>query len=191
MASSIHKEDCIHFESSQQHPKDHGKNDENNEESIANNQPSIISSIASTQSQSQSSTISTIEKKKRLFSKELRCMMYGFGDDQNPFTETVDMLEDLVIYFIGYIALEALEIGRTGRVTVEDVMYLVRRDARKYSRVKDLLSMNEELKRARKAFDEVEYVQKKKKLSKQPGNIALKSLGLSNNSSNNENKNKD
>lgn len=27
--------------------------------------------------------------RKRLFSKELRCMMYGFGDDQNPYTESV------------------------------------------------------------------------------------------------------
>ena len=98
-------------------------------------------------------------RKKRLFAKELRCMMYGFGDDQNPYTETVDMLEDLVIHFIGDIALKALEVGRSGRVTVEDVMYLVRRDPRKYSRVRDLLSMNEELKKARKAFDEVKYVQ--------------------------------
>ena len=98
-------------------------------------------------------------RKKRLFDKELRCMMYGFGDDQNPYTETVDMLEDLVIHFIGDIALKALEVGRSGRVTVEDVMYLVRRDPRKYSRVRDLLSMNEELKKARKAFDEVKYVQ--------------------------------
>ena len=85
--------------------------------------------------------------------------MYGFGDDQNPYTETVDMLEDLVIHFIGDIALRAHEVGRTGRVTVEDVMYLVRRDSRKYARVRDLLSMNEELKKARKAFDEVKYVQ--------------------------------
>lgn len=38
--------------------------------------------------------------RKRLFSKELRCMMYGFGDDQNPFTESVDLLEDLVIEYI-------------------------------------------------------------------------------------------
>jgi hypothetical protein len=38
--------------------------------------------------------------RKRLFSKELRCMMYGFGDDQNPYTESVDFLEDLVIEFI-------------------------------------------------------------------------------------------
>lgn len=38
--------------------------------------------------------------RKRLFSKELRCMMYGFGDDQNPYTESVDIIEDLVIEFI-------------------------------------------------------------------------------------------
>lgn len=38
--------------------------------------------------------------RKRLFSKELRCMMYGFGDDQNPYTESVDFIEDLVIEYI-------------------------------------------------------------------------------------------
>lgn len=35
-----------------------------------------------------------------MFSKELRCLMYGFGDDQNPYTESVELLEDLVIEFI-------------------------------------------------------------------------------------------
>ena len=29
----------------------------------------------------------TASGRKRLFSKELRCMMFGFGDDQNPYTE--------------------------------------------------------------------------------------------------------
>ncbi|EAT46877.1 AAEL001972-PA [Aedes aegypti] len=96
--------------------------------------------------------------RKRLFSKELRCMMYGFGDDQNPYTESVDLLEDLVIEFITEMTHRAMEIGRTGRVQVEDIIFLVRKDARKYSRVKDLLTMNEELKRARKAFDEIKYV---------------------------------
>ncbi|CAG2107615.1 unnamed protein product, partial [Medioppia subpectinata] len=99
------------------------------------------------------------DKKKRIFSKELRCMMYGFGDDHNPYTETVDMFEDLVIQFITDIALRAMEMGRPGRVAVEDIMHLVQRDGRKFSRVKDLLTMNEELKKARKAFDEVKYVQ--------------------------------
>lgn len=27
-------------------------------------------------------------------------MMYGFGDDQNPYSESVDLLEDLVIDYV-------------------------------------------------------------------------------------------
>ncbi|XP_061592844.1 transcription initiation factor TFIID subunit 13 [Cololabis saira] len=96
-------------------------------------------------------------RRKRLFSKELRCMMYGFGDDQNPYTESVDMLEDLVIDFITEMTHKAMGIGRQGRVQVEDIVFLIRKDPRKFARVKDLLTMNEELKRARKAFDEANY----------------------------------
>lgn len=106
----------------------------------------------------------TVTGRKRLFSKELRCMMYGFGDDQNPYTESVDLLEDLVIEFITDTTHRAMEIGRTGRVQVEDIIFLVRKDQRKYARVKDLLTMNEELKRARKAFDEIKYVGAEAKL---------------------------
>uniref|UniRef100_A0A3B4B8S2 Transcription initiation factor TFIID subunit 13 n=1 Tax=Periophthalmus magnuspinnatus TaxID=409849 RepID=A0A3B4B8S2_9GOBI len=58
-------------------------------------------------------------RRKRLFSKELRCMMYGFGDDQNPYTESVDILEDLVIEFITEMTHKAMSIGRQGRVQVE------------------------------------------------------------------------
>ncbi|XP_078416091.1 transcription initiation factor TFIID subunit 13 isoform X1 [Cetorhinus maximus] len=96
-------------------------------------------------------------RRKRLFSKELRCMMYGFGDDQNPYTESVDILEDLVIEFITEMTHKAMSIGRPGRVQVEDIVFLIRKDPRKFARVKDLLTMNEELKRARKAFDEANY----------------------------------
>ncbi|KAM4682938.1 transcription initiation factor TFIID subunit 13 isoform 1-T1 [Amazona ochrocephala] len=110
-------------------------------------------------------------KRKRLFSKEressparkpsaaltVRCMMYGFGDDQNPYTESVDILEDLVIEFITEMTHKAMSIGRQGRVQVEDIVFLIRKDPRKFARVKDLLTMNEELKRARKAFDEANY----------------------------------
>lgn len=30
----------------------------------------------------------------------VRCMLYGFGDDEQPYAETVDLLEDLVIEYI-------------------------------------------------------------------------------------------
>lgn len=47
-----------------------------------------------------------------------------------------------------------MEVNRQNKVQIEDLMYLLRKDPRKYARAKDLLIMNEELKKARKAFDE-------------------------------------
>ena len=67
------------------------------------------------------------------------------------------MLEDLLIEFITETTHKCMDIGRTGRIQVEDIIFLVRKDPKKYSRVKELLTMNEELKKARKAFDEQKY----------------------------------
>jgi transcription initiation factor TFIID subunit 13 len=98
-----------------------------------------------------------LEKRKKIFSKELRCMMYGFGDDQNPYTESVDLLEDLVVEYISEMTKKAMDIGKSGRIIVEDIIFLIRKDPKKYSRVKELLLMSEELRKARKAFDEIKY----------------------------------
>jgi len=98
-----------------------------------------------------------LERRKKIFSKELRCMMYGFGDDQNPYTESVDLLEDLVVDYISEMTKKAMEIGKSGRIIVEDIIYLIRKDPKKYSRVKELLLMSEVLRNARKAFDEIKY----------------------------------
>jgi len=103
-------------------------------------------------------TEKTVEEKKRLFTKELRLTLFGYGDDQNPYQETVDFLEDLVMEFITSMTQRAMETGRPGKVHIEDIIFLVRKQPRMYARVRELLTMNEELKRARKAFDEVKYV---------------------------------
>ena len=50
-----------------------------------------------------------------------------------------------------------MEVGRPGRINVEDMIFLIKKDPKKYSRVKELLTMNEELRKARKAFDEIKY----------------------------------
>ena len=101
-----------------------------------------------------------LEKRKKIFTKELRCMMYGFGDDENSYVETVDIMEDLVVDYILETCKQAMDIGRAGKVTVEDLIFLVRKDPKKYSRVKELLLMNEELRKARKAFDDTKYAKK-------------------------------
>ena len=68
------------------------------------------------------------------------------------------MLEDIVIKFISQVILQALQISSSVKVTDEDILYLEKRDARKFRRIQELRCMNDELKKARKVFDEVKYV---------------------------------
>uniref|UniRef100_A0A1B0AH51 Transcription initiation factor TFIID subunit 13 n=1 Tax=Glossina pallidipes TaxID=7398 RepID=A0A1B0AH51_GLOPL len=75
-----------------------------------------------------------------------------------PLSDTADLLENSVFEFITEKTHKAMVIGWTGHVQVEDIIFLVRRDVRKYARGKDLLTMNEELKKAREAFNEIKYV---------------------------------
>ncbi|KAL9318849.1 hypothetical protein ACSQ67_015366 [Phaseolus vulgaris] len=70
----------------------------------------------------------TSSKRKREFSKKNH-MMYGFGDDPNPLPESVTLMEDIV------------------------VEYVTELDLPKLNRCTELLSMNEELKQARKVFE--------------------------------------
>lgn len=101
---------------------------------------------------------SPVAKKKRMFSRELRYMMHGFGDDSNPYTETVDLMEDLVVDFITEMTQKAMDVGKSGKVHVNDIIFVIRKDQKKYARVKELLTMNEELKKARKFFEnDAEY----------------------------------
>ena len=92
-------------------------------------------------------------KKKKYFTRELRYMMHGFGDDLNPYNETVDLVEDLVVEFITEMSLKAMDLGKKGKIHVDDLLYLIRRDPKKYARVRDLLQMNEELKQAKRIFE--------------------------------------
>ena len=97
-------------------------------------------------------------KKKLHFAKELKCMMHGFGDDSIPYTESIELLEDLVVDFIRDQTRKAMEVGRSDKVHVEDTVFLIRKDPKKFTRVKELLTMNEELKKARKAFEEDNFI---------------------------------
>ncbi|KAL7058519.1 hypothetical protein AAHC03_016399 [Spirometra sp. Aus1] len=97
------------------------------------------------------------DQEKRLFLKDIRSMLYAFGDVESPLPETVAVLEEIAVQYIIDMSRRALETGRVGKITVEDVAYLVRKESRKFSRAKELLLVSEELKRARKAFKDDEF----------------------------------
>lgn len=93
-------------------------------------------------------------KRRQLFHRELKYMMHGFGDDPNPYSETVELVEELVIQFVTEMTLKAMEVGKSGRVHVNDIIFIIRKDKKKYSRTKDLLMMKEQIDKAKKAFSE-------------------------------------
>ncbi|XP_027367001.1 transcription initiation factor TFIID subunit 13 [Abrus precatorius] len=97
----------------------------------------------------------TSSKRKRgVFQKELQHMMYGFGDDPNPLPESVALMEDIVVEYVTELVHKAQDIGsQRGKLSVEDFLYLIRKDMPKLNRCTELLSMNEELKQARKVFE--------------------------------------
>ncbi|KAG2349850.1 transcription initiation factor IID, 18 kDa subunit, partial [Suillus weaverae] len=88
---------------------------------------------------------------KGLFSKELKNLMYGFGDDRNPANDTVNVMEEILVEFIADVCQTAGGPQRKTRLSIEDLRRALSRlaDAKKLARMEELLFMQEDIKRAR------------------------------------------
>ncbi|KAJ6630831.1 transcription initiation factor IID, 18kD subunit-domain-containing protein [Mycena sp. CBHHK59/15] len=93
-----------------------------------------------------------------LFAKELKNLMYGFGDDRNPATDTVTVMEDILIEYITDVCQTAGATTKRARLSIEDLRRALSRpaDAKKLARMEELLFMQEDIKRARAQFDEAD-----------------------------------
>ncbi|KAF8636679.1 hypothetical protein AX17_003485 [Amanita inopinata Kibby_2008] len=95
---------------------------------------------------------------KGLFTKELRSLMYGFGDDRNPANDTVNVMEEILVEYITDVCLSAGASSRKTRLSIEDLRKALSRpaDAKKLARMEELLFMQEDIKRARAQFEDSE-----------------------------------
>ncbi|KZV62842.1 TFIID-18kDa-domain-containing protein [Peniophora sp. CONT] len=95
---------------------------------------------------------------KGLFAKELRSLMYGFGDDRNPASDTVNVMEEILVEYITDICQVALAPTKKTRLAVDDFRRTLSRpaDSKKFARMEELLFMQEDIKRARAMFNENE-----------------------------------
>ncbi|KAI6214075.1 hypothetical protein M3Y94_00225900 [Aphelenchoides besseyi] len=100
----------------------------------------------------------TPEERKRMFRRELALMLYGFGDSKEPRDDTLEALERIVMEYIQVLCQKALSVGKPNRIGLDDIYYFIRRDPKKFARVKELLSKFEELKKARKPFEEMKEI---------------------------------
>jgi transcription initiation factor TFIID subunit 13 len=88
--------------------------------------------------------------------------MYGFGDVQQPDQDSIDFMESLIMDYINDLVSnysihpkcqEAKKVSKTNSVKTVHFMHVLRKDAKKYARAKELLALDKELKQARATFD--------------------------------------
>ncbi|KAI7850590.1 transcription initiation factor IID, 18kD subunit-domain-containing protein [Circinella umbellata] len=95
--------------------------------------------------------------RKGMFAKDLKLLMYGFGDVSNPASDSIAVMDDMVINYITDMCQEAAKVAESrGKVRVEDFKYVLRKDKKKIGRVEELLYMNDDIRRAKQLFDEKE-----------------------------------
>lgn len=83
-------------------------------------------------------------------------MMYGFGDDRSPASDTVNVMEEILVEYITDLCTTAAGTTRKSRLSVEDLRRVLSlpADGKKLARMEELLFMQEDIKRARAQFDE-------------------------------------
>lgn len=112
---------------------------------------------------------------KGAFIKDLKAMMYAFGDVENPCDDTAALLEDMLLDYLAWLISEAqlvhakqamaslgtpnnalsgaVQMNPTPsnvRLRSEDLLHVLRHDEKKFARVQELLYMNEVVKKARR-----------------------------------------
>ncbi|KAG6909691.1 hypothetical protein DXG01_015892 [Tephrocybe rancida] len=137
--------------------------------------PSYIrESVAAASSGGATGRGSRKQSTKGLFTKELKSIMYGFGDDRNPANDTVNVMEEILVEYITdvvrqlcialneqrtYASHQCTSAGNSSRKTrlsIDDLRRALSRpaDAKKLARMEELLFMQEDIKRARAQFDD-------------------------------------
>lgn len=98
------------------------------------------------------------ENKKLVFLKEVRLLMFGFGDVSAPRLDSAETLHHYLTEYLSILLANVHGMAKIkGKTKTEDLLYFLKRDRKKYTRVKSLLIMNEEVKQARKVFERKEY----------------------------------
>ena len=103
------------------------------------------------------------------FEKDLKDMLYGFGDTYPSNPETLQLIDILTQQYIEEITNKALELSELRKKNLDKdcFLYIIRKESYKFNRISKLLEANIELKKAKTLAEcdiEDEEYQKKAKL---------------------------
>lgn len=94
--------------------------------------------------------------KQRLFTNDLKSLLFAYGDSQSPNIETIHMLEDAITSYLLDIIMEANKIRKLqnrNKFHENDLRFALRKDPVKLGRIEDLSTLTKEISRANKMFD--------------------------------------
>lgn len=83
----------------------------------------------------------------------VKTLMFGFGDSEYPDVETVKLLEQYLIEYIQNISLLAYKRSKRrgyNEIKLKDLLYIIKKDKKKFYRVPSLLSFYEILKKTKR-----------------------------------------
>ncbi|CAG9315679.1 unnamed protein product [Blepharisma stoltei] len=103
---------------------------------------------------------------KYLFTKEISCLAFGFGDEPNPNQDTVHLLECYMIEYVRDLLSKASNRAqrRGGKLELNDIMHYLRDHPKQYNRVKMIMKHKKATETTSKLWEEEEPGKKKKKL---------------------------
>ena len=87
------------------------------------------------------------------FTNELKSLMYGFGDKENPDPESIELLQEYVIEYIQNLSYAAYRRSRRkglNEISLKDLLYVLRKDKKRYYRIPNLIRFYEEMNKTKK-----------------------------------------
>lgn len=80
--------------------------------------------------------------------KSLSLMAYGFGDVQEPRQDSIDLLEKISLHYMVTLLQNTEKVSLKGenkrtKISLEDLMFILRKDKKKLSRMEELLYLDE------------------------------------------------
>ncbi|KAJ3303294.1 Transcription initiation factor TFIID subunit 13 [Kappamyces sp. JEL0829] len=80
--------------------------------------------------------------------------MYGFGDVSQPLQESVDVMDELLDWFVADLCESAAKKSSTTKLKTSDFLSALEGQPKKLARAHELLTLDKELKMARATFNE-------------------------------------
>ena len=85
--------------------------------------------------------------------------MFGFGDKENPDTESIELLQEYIIEYIQTISLAAYRRSRRkgiNELALKDILQVIKKYKKRYYRVPDLIRFYEVMNKTNKKMDVIQ-----------------------------------